>query len=101
MSNVTGPDTAPDRDQRFERLAEAYQGSVLRLCYLTLCDKTLAEDATQETFLKIWRKLDRYEARNNCSVRTWIMRVACNTCKDQLRKGWRKSEGNAARKPGS
>ena len=51
MSNVTGPDTAPDRDQRFEQLAEAYQGSVLRLCYLTLCDKTLAEDATQETFL--------------------------------------------------
>lgn len=38
MSNVTGPDTAPDRDQKFEQLAEAYQGSVLRLCYLTLCD---------------------------------------------------------------
>ena len=38
MSNVTGPDTAPDRDQKFEQLAEAYQGSGLRLCYLTLCD---------------------------------------------------------------
>lgn len=38
VSNVTGPDTAPDRDQKFEQLAEAYQGSVLRLCYLTLCD---------------------------------------------------------------
>ena len=31
MSNVTGPDTAPDRDQRFEQLAEAYQGAVLTL----------------------------------------------------------------------
>ena len=38
MSNVTGPDNAPDRDQKFEQLAEAYQGSILRLCYLTLCD---------------------------------------------------------------
>ena len=31
MSNVTGPDTAPDRDQRFEQLAETYQGAVLTL----------------------------------------------------------------------
>lgn len=71
---------------------DQYGTDVLRLCFMYMRNRPDAEDATQETFLKIWRKLDRYEARNNCSVRTWIMRVACNTCKDMLRKGWRKHE---------
>ena len=86
MSNVTGPDTAPDRDQRFEQLAETYQGSVLRLCYLTLCDKTLAEDATQETFLKVYRTMDSF--RGECSEKTWIMKIAVRTCYDMNRSGW-------------
>ncbi len=86
MSNVTGPDTAPDRDQRFERLAEAYQGPVLRMCYLTLCDKTLAEDATQETFLKVYRTMDTF--RGECSEKTWIMKIAVRTCYDMNRSGW-------------
>ena len=71
---------------------DQYGTDVLRLCFMYMRNRPDAEDATQETFLKIWRKLDRYEARNNCSVRTWIMRVACNTCKDMLRKSWRKHE---------
>ena len=45
MGNVTGPGTVPDRDQEFDRLVDEYQEPVLRMCYLTLCDKTLAEDA--------------------------------------------------------
>ena len=52
MSNVMGPDTAQDRNRIFERLVDQYQESVLRMCYYCLCDKTQAEDATQETFLK-------------------------------------------------
>ncbi len=86
MSNVTGPDTAPDRDQQFERLAEEYQGPVLRMCYLTLRDRTLAEDATQETFLKIYRTMDTF--RGECSEKTWIMKIAVRTCYDMNRSGW-------------
>ena len=71
---------------------DQYGTDVLRLCFTYMRNRPDAEDATQETFLKVWRKLGRYEARNNCSIRTWIMRVACNTCKDMLRKGWRKHE---------
>ena len=71
---------------------DQYGTDVLRLCFMYMRNRPDAEDATQETFLKVWRKLDYYEARNHCSVRSWIMRVACNTCKDMLRKGWRKHE---------
>lgn len=71
---------------------DQYGTDVLRLCFMYMRTRTDAEDATQETFLKVWRNLDRFEGRNHCSARSWIMRVACNTCKDLLRKSWRKHE---------
>ncbi len=69
-----------------------YGTDVLRLCYMYMRNRTDAEDAAQETFLKIWRKLDRFEGKNQSSAKSWIMRIACNTCKDLLRKSWRKHE---------
>ena len=65
MSNVKGPDNAPDRDQRFERIVGQYQAQVVRMCFLYLCDKTLAEDAMQETFLKVYRTLDSFRGDSN------------------------------------
>ena len=73
-------------------LYDRYRTEVLRLCITYMRNRPDAEDATQETFLKVWRKLDCFESRNQCTVRSWIMRIACNTCKDMLRKGWRKHE---------
>ncbi len=86
MSNVTGPDTAPDRNRIFERLVDQYQESVLRMCYYCLCDKTQAEDATQETFLKLYRTLDTF--RGECSEKTWIMKIAVRVCYDMNHSGW-------------
>lgn len=86
MSNVTGPDTAPNYDQRFERLVDQYQESVLRTCYLYLCDKTLAEDATQETFLRVYRTIDSF--RGESSEKTWILKIAMHTCYDINHSGW-------------
>ena len=74
MSNVKGPDTAPNRAERFECLVNRYQESILHMCYLYLCDKTLAEDAVQETFLKVYRTMDTF--RGECSEKTWIVRIA-------------------------
>ena len=93
-ARAAGPEKAKPRSasEIVSAWYDQYGTDVLRLCFMYMRNRPDAEDATQETFLKIWRKLDRYEARNNCSVRTWIMRVACNTCKDMLRKSWRKHE---------
>ena len=93
-ARAAGPEKAKPRSasEVVSAWYDQYGTDVLRLCFMYMRNRPDAEDATQETFLKIWRKLDRYEARNNCSVRTWIMRVACNTCKDMLRKSWRKHE---------
>ena len=65
MDNAAGPGTVPDRDREFDRLVEEYQRPVLRMCFLTLRDRALAEDAAQETFLKVYRTMDAF--RGECS----------------------------------
>ena len=75
-----------DREQKLEQLVDRYQTPLLHMCYLYLCDKSLAEDALQEIFLKIYRNMDRF--RGECSEKTWIMKIAVRTCYDMNRSGW-------------
>ena len=65
-----------------------YGDAVLRTCYLYLADRALAEDALQDTFIKVWRGMDG--RRNESSAKTWILRIAINTCKDYKRTAWLK-----------
>ena len=75
-------------EARFESWLTAYRDDVLRACYVLLGDRALAEDATQDAFVKVWRAMARFEERKNCSVKTWITRIAVNTCKDYRRTRW-------------
>ena len=69
-----------------ERLVEQYQTAVHRTCYLFLCDRSQAEDAVQETFLKVYKGLDTF--RGESSEKTWIMKIAMNTCYKMNHSGW-------------
>lgn len=78
-----------ERDQRREWLEKAiarWEKPILHLCFAYLGDAALAEDAVQETFLKAWKHYDRF--RGEAEEKTWLMRIAMNTCKDQLKSGW-------------
>ena len=86
VSNVSDPNTAPNRNLKFEELVDKYQKPVLHICYLYLCDKSLAEDAVQDTFLKVYRNLETF--RNESSEKTWIMKIAVNTCYNINHSGW-------------
>ena len=77
------------QDPRREWLENAlarWEKPILHLCYAYLGDTALAEDAVQETFLKAWRHYDRF--RGEAGDKTWLMRIAMNTCKDQLKSAW-------------
>ena len=73
-------------EAEMERLVAAYGTAVKRMCLLYLHDLSLAEDAAQETFLKAWRAYDTF--RGDASEKTWLMRIAINTCRDMQRTGW-------------
>lgn len=84
MEAVKDPDSR--RDQTIERLITQYQTSLLRLCYVQLQDQALAEDAVQETFLKAYKGFDSF--RGDSNEKTWLIRIAVNTCRDFQRGGW-------------
>ena len=81
MEVVMGPDSV--REQQLCRMIDRYQTSLLRLCYMQLHDTALAEDAVQDTFLKAYRSLASF--RGECSEKTWLMKIAINTCCDLRR----------------
>lgn len=75
-----------DRERTLVRLVERYEADLLRLCCISLCDAQLAQDAVQETFYKAYRQLHRF--RGESSEKTWLTRIAINTCRDMRRQGW-------------
>ena len=80
------PGPARDIQATFTQLVEAYQKPLLNLCYMTLRDRTQAEDAVQEAFLKAYRALPSF--RGECSHKTWLTRIALNVCRDMQRSSW-------------
>lgn len=84
METVKGPDRS--HDELLISLVDQYQSSLLRLCFIYLHDKALAEDAVQDTFLKAYKSLSSF--RGDSSTKTWLTRIAINTCRDMRRAGW-------------
>lgn len=69
-----------------KRLLDEYGNSVLRMCFLYLKDIHLAEDALQDTFIKVYTNYSKF--KGDSSEKTWIMRIAINVCKNYLRSSW-------------
>ncbi len=68
----------------FAELVYSFQDAVYNLCYRMLGERTEAEDATQEAFLRAYLHLNRYDTER--SFKTWILSIASNHCIDRLRK---------------
>ncbi len=73
-------------EEQFRRLVSEYQRPLLHMCAMMLRDDAAAEDAVQETFVKAWRALPKF--RGECSEKSWLMRIAMNTCRDMTRTAW-------------
>jgi RNA polymerase sigma-70 factor (ECF subfamily) len=72
----------------FEELMRAHEDRVFAVCLRMLRDRDAALDATQETFITVFRKVDRFAGHSAFS--TWLYRVAVNTCYDQSRRRTRR-----------
>ena len=76
-------DVEPQPPASFEDLLRAHRREVLVHCYRMLGSWTDAEDVFQDVSLRAWRGFDRFEGR--ASVRSWLYRIATNTCLTALR----------------
>ena len=68
---------------------------IMALCYRMLGERASAEDAVQETFLKLWKNAASWTPKG-AKFQTWLYRVAMNVCLDRLRKSGREAPEEAA-----
>jgi RNA polymerase sigma-70 factor (ECF subfamily) len=67
----------------FEQLVRKYQPYAFSLAMKFLCDDAEASDIVQESFLRVWKNLDRYDP--NQLFTTWLYRIVANLSIDRLR----------------
>ncbi len=77
-------------ERAFRRLVEPYRHALEVHCYRMLGSAQDAEDVAQETLLRAWRALERFEPR--VQFQTWLYRIATNACLDELERRPRRPE---------
>lgn len=70
--------------QAFEELTSSYYTKVYNICYRMLNNSEDASEQAQETFIKAFRYIKDF--KGNCSISTWLYRIATNVCLDFIRK---------------
>ncbi|MGH8870993.1 MAG: RNA polymerase sigma factor [Acidimicrobiia bacterium] len=68
----------------FEELVRAHERIAMRVAYLVVGDRTMAEDVTQEAFVKAHHALSRF--REDASFRPWLLRIVRNEALNQRRR---------------
>src|SRR5262249_57027929 len=81
VSQATEARSSGANDEEFRHLVESHERAVRMHCYRMLGSLQDAEDVTQETLIRAWRSLDRFEGRG--SSRGWLYRIATNACLDE------------------
>src|SRR3990172_10565417 len=76
------PSTLRPAADELEGRLEQHRAELTAYCYRMLASPFEAEDAVQDTLLRAWRSLDRFEGR--AAGRSWLYRIATNVCLDML-----------------
>lgn len=73
-----------------DEILEKYADMVYRICFLYMRNKTDAEDAFQNVFLKLVKSKKQF--KNQQHIKAWLVTVASNECKNQLKAFWRRNK---------
>lgn len=81
------PESVSETD--IDQILQSHRRELTGFCYRMLGAGAEAEDAVQETMVRAWRGIDRFEGR--ASVRSWLYRIANNVCVDMIRSPQRRA----------
>ncbi|QWH41113.1 sigma-70 family RNA polymerase sigma factor [Bacillus mycoides] len=74
-----------DKELLIDEIMNKYGQEILQLVYSYVNNKEVAEDLTQDIFVKCYKSLHTYKGNSN--LKTWLWRIAINHCKDYI-KSW-------------
>ncbi len=66
------------KEQQFAQIVKANKSTIYSVCYMFSADNDEIADLFQETLINLWKGLGKF--RGESDIRTWIYRVALNTC---------------------
>jgi RNA polymerase sigma-70 factor (ECF subfamily) len=72
------------REEAFDALLQRYEAKIYRLCCAMLHNRAQAEDAAQESLVRVWKALARYDGR--ASLSSWIYAITRNRCLTALER---------------
>lgn len=75
-----------NHEDTLEKAMDAYSDMLLRMACLMLGDFRLAEDATQDTFIRFYYSMGQF--RGESSIKTYLSRILVNECRQKMRKHW-------------
>lgn len=79
-----------NKELQFTQLVREHKTTIYTVCYMFSKDKDEIEDLFQDILIKVWQGFDRFRGESN--VRTWVYRIALNTCISSERKKKRSGE---------
>lgn len=87
---MTGNTLVPGKASETElcRMMDDYSSMLVGICAILLDDRDLAQDVVQETFIRVYKKMDSFRGARPESEKAWLTRIAVNLCRDEKRKSW-------------
>ena len=79
-----------DLEKEFTQIVQEQKDTIYMVCYMFSKDKAEVEDLYQEVLINLWKAFPQFEGRS--SVRTWVWRIALNTCVSIDRKKSRRKD---------
>ena len=86
MGNTLVPGKASETE--LCRMMDEYSSMLVGICAILLDDRDLAQDVVQETFIRVYKKMDSFRGARPESEKAWLTRIAVNLCRDEKRKSW-------------
>lgn len=80
-------DLYDNREESLNRWVKEYSDAIVQTCIYLMPNRSLVEEAVQETLIKAWRYLGKGKSKKILNERAWLLRIASNTCKDYLNQG--------------
>lgn len=77
-------------EQEFSRMVRTHKSTIYTVCYMFSSDEDEVADLFQEVMIKVWRGLPSFNEQSD--VKTWIYRIALNTCISVEKKKKRRQE---------
>ena len=84
---MTGNTLVPGKASETElcRMMDEYSSMLVGICAILLDDRDLAQDVVQETFIRVYKKMDSFRGARPESEKAWLTRIAVNLCRPAMK----------------